>query len=76
MKKAHAQAFTDHLNFVDEDTKWTTDGEVTTLMPVDEEEEMGVRTGRVLAFLNMWSVIKGNVSIKTRVFRKETHMDQ
>ena len=40
LKKVHAQAFTNHLNSMDEDVKWTTEGEVTTVVPL-----VGVRNG-------------------------------
>ena len=66
----------DHLNSVEEDIKWTTEEEVATVVPVEEEQEVGVRTERALAFLDMWSVIKEDGTIKTRVFRKENHTDQ
>ena len=50
LKKAQAQAFTDHLNLVDKNIKSTTEGEVTTEVSVEEEEEVGVRKGWVFAF--------------------------
>ena len=31
MKKAHAQEFTEYLNTVDADIRWTTEGEVETV---------------------------------------------
>ena len=34
-KKNHAQAFVNHLNSVEEDIKWTTEGEVTKVVPLE-----------------------------------------
>ena len=61
LKKAHAQAFTNHVNSLEEDIKWTTEREVTT--EVKEEKEVGVTTERALAFLDTWSVIKEDCNI-------------
>ena len=36
----------------------------------------GARTERALAFLDTWSVIGEDGSVKTKAFRKETHIDQ
>ena len=66
------QKFTDYLNTVDEDIKWTTEGEVVKV----EVEGMENRMERGLAFLDMLSVINEDGSINTRVYRKETHTDQ
>ena len=69
--------FTDHLNSVDEDIKWTTEGEVQLQVPADsEEKELGTRTEKALAFLDTWSMINEDGMIKSSVFRKETHTDQ
>ncbi|XP_064635226.1 uncharacterized protein LOC135492606 [Lineus longissimus] len=73
-KRAHSQQFTDHLNSIDDDIKWTTEPEVT--IPVSDQETVGDRTERALAFLDTWSVVNEDGSIKTRVFRKATHTDQ
>ena len=59
------------LNTVDEDIKWTTEGEV-----VKDIEGLGNRTERGLAFLDTLSVINEDGTIKTRVYRKDTHTDQ
>ena len=69
LKKAYAQEFTDHLNSIDDDIKWTTEGEVET----HSEDN---NTERALAFLDTWSVINEDGTIKTRVYRKVTHTDQ
>ena len=74
--EACAQAFTNHLNLVDEDIKRTIEGEVAAAVPVDEEVGASARTKRTLAFLDTWSEIKEDGTIKTRVFRKETDKDQ
>ena len=77
MKKAHAQEFTEYLNMVDADIKWSTEGEVERVITEDADEEIvWDRVERALAFLDTWSVISSDGSIKTKVFRKETHTDQ
>ena len=35
LKKIHSQEFIDHLNTVDDDTKWMMDTEVMTEVPVE-----------------------------------------
>ncbi|MCG8430833.1 MAG: hypothetical protein MJA29_06655, partial [Candidatus Omnitrophica bacterium] len=74
LKKAHSQQFTDHLNSIDEHIKWTTEGE--TEIPVTDLHAIEDSTERALAFLDTWSVINDDGSIRTRVFRKATHTDQ
>ena len=71
LRKDQAQKFTDYLNTVDEDIKWTTEGEV-----VKDIEGLENRTERGLAFLDTLSVINEDGTIKTRVYRKDTHTDQ
>ena len=73
LRKDQAQSFTDYLNMVDEDIKWTTEGEVVKEV---EDEGMENRMERGLAFLDTLSVINEDGTIKTRVYRKETHTDQ
>ena len=75
LKKDQSQEFTDYLNTVDEDIKWTTEGEVVTELGV-EKEGTEKRVERALAFLDTLSVINEDGSIRTRVYRKETHTDQ
>ena len=66
-----------YLNTVDADIKWTTEGEVEMVETKDVDEEIvWERVERALAFLDTWSVILPDGSIKTRVFRKETHTNQ
>ena len=55
---------------IDDDFKWTTEGEVITHTPGEEE----VNISRALAFLNTWSVGKENGSIKNKMYPKETHI--
>ena len=69
LKKAYAQEFTDHLNSIDDDIKWTKEGEVET----HSEDN---NTERALALLDTWSVINEDGTIKMRVYRKATHTDQ
>ena len=69
LKKAYAQEFTDHLNSIDDDIKWTTEGEVETHSEHNNTE-------RALAFLDTWSVINEDGTIKTRAYRKATYTDQ
>ena len=71
LRKDQAQKFTDSLNTVDEDIKWATEGEV-----VKDIEGLENRTERGLAFLDTLSVINKDGTIKTRVYRKNTHTDQ
>ena len=40
MKMAHAQEFTEYLNTMDADIKWTTEGEVEIMITEDAEEEI------------------------------------
>ncbi|XP_070532995.1 uncharacterized protein [Ptychodera flava] len=60
LKKCHAQEFTDHLNTLDPDIKFTTEGE----------------ENRSLAFLDTLSVVQEDGSINLKIYRKPTHTDQ
>ena len=40
IKKAHAQEFTEYLNMVDADIRWTTEGEMETVITEDADEEI------------------------------------
>ena len=73
LQKDQAQNFIDYLNTVDDDIKWTTEGEEVKEVEVEGLEN---KTERGLAFLDTLSIINENGSIKTRVHRKETYMDQ
>ena len=73
LKKDQAQAFTEYLNTIDEDIKWTTEGEVEQEIEVEDMEK---KVERCLAFLDTLSVINDDGTIRTRVFRKATHTDQ
>ena len=73
LRKDQAQSFTDYLNTVDEDIKWTTEGEVVKEVEVEGMEN---RMERGLAFLDTLSVINEDGKIKTRVYSKEMHTDQ
>ena len=42
MKKVHTQEFTDFLNTVDDDIKWTTEGEVIQAVTDDDSLESNV----------------------------------
>ena len=53
--------------------KWMTEGEVVKEVEVEGLEN---KTERGLAFLDTLSIVNEDGSIKTRVYRKETHMDQ
>ena len=55
---------------MDDDIKWKTEGEVVKEAEVEGLEN---KTERGLACLDMLSVVNEDGSIKTRVYRKETH---
>ena len=76
LKKAYSEAFTEHLNSVDEDIKWTTEAETTLPVKGEDDGDIGSRTERALAFLDTLTVINDDGSVRTKVFRKETHTDQ
>ena len=46
------QEFTDHMNSIDEDIKWTTEREVTSHTQNEEEVNIDTRTERALAFFD------------------------
>jgi hypothetical protein len=60
LKKKHAQEFTDHLNSLDPDIKFTTEGE----------------EDKSLAFLDTLTVIKPDGDLDIKIYRKPTHTDQ
>ena len=60
LKKEHAQEFTDHLNSLDPDIKFTTEGE----------------EDKSLAFLDTSTVIQADGSLEIKIYRKPTHTDQ
>ncbi|KAI8497357.1 hypothetical protein Bbelb_246630 [Branchiostoma belcheri] len=60
LKKAYAQEFTEHLNDLDPDIKFTF-----------EEEE-----NRSLAFLDTLTTVKEDGSLQVKIYRKPTHTDQ
>ncbi len=73
LKKTYAQSFTNHLNSIDEDIQWNTEGNIDVDLPsisVDLESTE-VRTERVLTFLDPWYIISNDGSIKTRLFMKK-----
>ena len=60
LKKQYAEEFTNHLNSLDPDIKFTTEGE----------------EDRALAFLDTYTVIQDDSSLKIKIYRKPTHTDQ
>ncbi len=58
---------------MDDDIKWTTEGEVHNDIEIENMER---KLERGLAFLDTVSVINEDGTIRTRVYRKETHTDQ
>ena len=62
LQKDQAQNFIDYLNTVDDDIKWTTEGEVVKEVEVEGLEN---KTERGLAFLDTLSVVNEDGSIKT-----------
>ena len=67
------ETFTEYLDTIDDDIKRTTEGEVHQEVEVEDMEK---KVERCLAFLDTLSVINEDGTIRTRVFRKETHTDQ
>ena len=49
---SHVQEFTDHLNSIDDDIKWTTEGKVITCTQSEEKVNIDTRTERALAFFD------------------------
>ena len=81
LKKIHSQDFIDHFNSVDDNIKWTTEGEVEMKAQMERsirvgEKEMSVRVERALVFLGTWMVVESDGSISMTVFRKDTHTHQ
>ena len=70
--KAHAQEFTD-LKSIDDNVKWTTEGEFITDRLREEGENIITRTEQALVSLDTGVVVDGEGSIKTKV---EIHTDQ
>ena len=54
--------------------QWTSEGEGTNVITTSNPGE--TETERILAFLDTETVIQGDNSIKTRVYRKKTHINQ
>ena len=75
LKKEHAQAFIEQMNMVDDDVKWTMEGdiEVVTEIRVDTQEEVGFWIERALAFLDTMSVINIDDLIQTCVLERDTY---
>ena len=76
--KTYEDEFLEHLNSIDSDIKWTAEKEakLPTNQNAAELESTEVRSERALAFLDSWSIVNDNGTVKTRVYRKETHTDQ
>ena len=66
VKREHSQEFTDHLNSIDDNIKWTT----------KIEGEFAEDSGRSLPFLDVLITSLQDGSFKTTVFRKPTHTNQ
>ena len=49
--KPHVHEFIDHLNSINDNIKWTTEGDFINHTLGDEEENIVTRTERVLVFL-------------------------
>ena len=73
LKKAHSQQFTDHLNSINDDIKWTTKGEEIKETTLEREGTPTVTKERCLAFLDTVTVVDDERNIKTRVYRKNMH---
>ena len=66
MKHEYSQEFTDHLNSIDDNNKWTT----------GMEAKFAEDSGRSLPFLDVLVTSLQDGSFKTTVFRKPTHTNQ
>ena len=66
---------TEHLDSIDpENIHWTSEGEGTKEISTSNPWE--TETERTLAFVDTETVIQGDNSIKTRVYRKKKHANQ
>jgi hypothetical protein len=63
-KREHATEFQQHLNSVDKCIQWTTEGESM------------VNAERSLPFLDTLILVNSDGSLRTRIYRKDTHTDQ
>ena len=52
LKKIYSQEFTDHLNSVDDDIKWTTEGEVEMKAQTEGSTTVDEEETSALAFLD------------------------
>ena len=80
LKKIHLQEFTEHLNSMDDDIKWTMAGQVVMDVPLRSAtagvKDESVRVERALACLDTLIVVESHCSISTKVFLKDSHTDQ
>ena len=79
-KREHSQEFCDHLNSVDpQHIKWTSEAE-HGIDSDDEGKEEGtgseLKGERTIAFLDTLIVRQADGSVRTKVYRKDTHTDQ
>ena len=66
--KRYVDDTTEYLNTIDDDIKWTTEGELHKEVEVKDMEK---KAEQCLAFRDTLSVINEDGTIRTRVFRKE-----
>ena len=70
MKRCYTDEFSRFINSVDSNIQWTTEGETIT------SSENAGPTERKLPFLDTLNIVEESGTIKTKVFRKDTHTDQ